>query len=288
MRMRGPTWHQNSCFLDALVVALLHAPTATMRQLLDQPHTPLAAELATVQHKLGQSAAHTCQALRAALQPVLVGRGYEDPADGRARDALEVLKAMLGHLRCPDVLWATRASEIWQDAWRSRRLPTTARYGILWTVQLPTAARTLAATLHQVAEQQVEGQLEAEDVQEMRTLHGQCRSAAYSRRRDAIRLEKVDGDLLLIEMERLYLGAHGQQKRSVAALAPDPLRIGDDHFAAISLVCHAHHHYTCLVRQDQQWRLYDDRDPALQPAALHTYLPQVVLYVYKKVLPPGT
>lgn len=286
--MRGPTWHRNSCFLDALVVALLHVPTATLGQLLDQARTPLATQLAAIQQKLGQSATHTCQALRTALQPVLAGRGYEDPADGRARDALEVLKAMLEHLHCPDVLWATRASEIWQDAWRSRRLPTTTRYGILWTVQLPTAVRrTLAATLHQVAEQQVEGQLDADDMQEMRTLHGQGCVAAYSRRRDAISLAKVEGDLLLVELERLYLGTHGQQKRSVAALAPDPLRIGDDHFAAISLVCHAHHHYTCLVYREQQWWLYDDRDPPLQPVALHTYLPQVVLYVYKKVLPSG-
>ena len=291
--MRGPSWHQNSCFLDALAVALLHTPTATMQQLLMQARAPtslpLAAELLDVQQRLGKDAPHTCQQLRAALRPVLVGRGYEDPADGGARDALEVLKAVLGHLRCPDVLWATHAAEIWQrQRWLRRQQPQTARHGAVWTVQLPTAARTLAGTLRQVTEQHVAGRLAAEDVAEMAALHGDAAvvEATYTCRRDERSLQAVEGDLLLLELERLYLGAQGQQKRSLAAFAPDELRVGGALFAPISLLCHAHHHYTCLVRRNGAWWLYDDRCPRLgQVSCLKPLLPQVVLFVYKKVLP---
>ena len=285
--MRGPSWHRNSCFLDALVVGLLHTPTTTLQQLLSSSQLPLARELLALQQRLEEQAPHTCHAVRTALQPVLVGRGYEDPADGSARDALEVLKAMLEHLRCPDVLWVTHGAEIWQrSAWKQRSPPLTGRHGAVWTVQLPTAARTLAATLHQVTEQQVEGRLQAEDVREMIALHGHCRQKTYTQRRDARRLDKVEGDLLLLELERLYLGTQGQQKRSLAAFYPEVLTIGSDRFIPISLVCHAHHHYTCLVYRQDQWWLYDDRCPQLQQvASLPPVLPQVVLYVYKKVLP---
>lgn len=286
-QMRGPSWHRNSCFLDALVVGLLHAPSTTIEQLLTSSQSLLATELMALQKRLDEKAPHTCHALRTALQPVLVGRGYEDPADGSARDALEVLKAMLEHLRCPDVLWVTQGAEICQQrTWKQRSLPVTARHGAVWTVQLPTAARTLAATLHQVTEQQVEGQLQTEDVREMIALHGHCRQKTYTQRRDARRLDKVEGDLLLLELERLYLGTQGQQKRSLAAFAPEPLTIGPDRFIPISLLCHAQHHYTCLVYRQDQWWLYDDRCPQLQQvAALTPFLPQVVLFVYKKVLP---
>jgi hypothetical protein len=255
-------------------------------RLLTSRH-PVATELQRIQQRLGQSHAHTCADLRSALAPVLAGRGYEDPADGRARDALEVLKAILEHLRCPDVLWAATSAEIWQDGhWRDRRLPATVQHGAIWTVQLPTAARTLRETLRQATEQQVEGQLDAEDRQEMLNLHGRCRTGSYARRRDTLCLERVDGDLLLLELERLYLGPHGEQKRSVTALAPEPLHIGGDSFVAISLVCHAHHHYTCLVWREDKWWMCDDRTNTLQPVTLPPFLPQVVLYVYKKVLVP--
>ena len=49
-----------------------------------------------------------------------------------------------------------------------------------------------------------------------------------------------------------------------------------------SIVCHTHHHYTCVLRHGDAWWEYNDREPArLRPCLLSAdKLRTAVLYVY--------
>ena len=256
----------------------------------------MAAELGLLRHFIhgGTAAgpAMTCTTLRQRLLAAMQRRGYENPADGQPRDATEMLKALLEILRVPDTLRVTRRAEIqlvgggqgarwWQraSAGASRPVP----HGTVWTAHLPSTARTVGQALHISEEQEVEGCLDAEDMDAMARLHGApLPTARYVRRRDTTKVVGVEGDLFFVELGRLYLDRAGRARRSTVAFSPDFIRFGDRVFAVVSVVCHAHHHYTCVLRRDGAWWEYDDRAPHhLRPCALTAdKLRTAVLYVY--------
>ena len=293
---RGPAYCRNSCFLDALVVALLHRPAGTLlaRLRAEAPAHPVAQELCALMHFIhardAPAPAMTCTTLRRRLLAEMQRRGYENPADGQPRDATEMLKALLEILRVPDTLRVTRRAQIQLAGGGARWLDRDADggsgpvpHGTVWTAHLPSTARTVGQALHISEEQEVEGRLDAEDMDAMARLHGApLPTARYVRRRDVTKVVGVEGDLFCVELGRVYLDRAGRARRASAAFAPDAILLGGRAFHVLSVVCHASRHYTCVVRRGGAWWEYDDRAPArLQPCALTAdKLRTAVLYVY--------
>ena len=302
--VRGPHYCANSCFLDSLVMALLHRPPAALRARLEAEAVaesrPVARELirllrhihATTDRAASGGTATTCTALRQLLHQDMQRRGYENPADGQPRDASEMLKALLQILRFPDTLKVQRKSEIFIDgSWLDRAPPTTAPHGTVWTVHLPCTARSVGQALHLREEQQVEGRLDAEDMEELRQVHGDAtpHTNEYSKRRDIMKLVGVDGDLFFLELARVHVNhATGRVCMSDVIFDPDSIRLSQDRvFDVISLLCHHKNHYTCVLRHGRMWWEYDDRMPELRACALTPdKLRTAVLYMYA-LRPPG-
>ena len=191
--LRGLTYCRNSCFLDSLIMALLHRPSATLRACMEdssQKHHPVAAELCLLLHFIHGSGpagpAMTCTTLRQLLFAGMQQRGYENPADGRPRDATEVLKALLEILRVPDTLRVQRRAEIRlegdSEKWIQRdKNPAPEPHGT--DGRLPSTARTMGRRCT-YEEQEVEGRLDDEDMEQMARLRGApLPTPRYTRRR---------------------------------------------------------------------------------------------------------
>ena len=297
--VRGPHYCANSCFLDSLVMALLHRPPAALRARLEAEAVaesrPVASELIRLLRHIHAPAAQaggpphggtTCTALRQLLHQDMQRRGYENPADGQPRDASEMLKALLQILRFPDTLQVQRTSEIFmEDRWIQRAPPATAPHGTVWTVHLPCTARSVGQALHLREEQEVEGRLDAEDAEELRQLHGAAapRTNQYTKRRDIMKLVGVDGDLFFVELARAHIDrSTGRVRMSDIIFAPDSIRLSQARvFDVISLLCHRKNHYTCVLRHGRAWWEYDDRMNQLRACALTPdKLRTAVLYMY--------
>ena len=290
----GPGYSANSCFLDALVVALFHAPPPSLRRHL-RSGGDVGRELQALSRGMREeaetessvSSGMTCTALRSCLRTAMQARGYEDPGDGQPRDAGEVAKALFALLELPDVLAVQSKAEIQVDGeWLLRDHPATRLHGLVWSVRMPSSARTLAATMHVADTQEVDGELEPQDVAAMQRLHGRSSlPRRYSRRRETLRLVNVrGGDFFVVELMRLYHDGQGRMRRSEGRLAPDTIQIGEHAWHAVSLLCHAGGHYTCLVRRADAWWHFDDRRPCqlVRCNDLAACLSNVVLMLYVK------
>ena len=225
----------------------------------------------------------TCTTLRQLLFAGMQQRGYENPADGRPRDATEVLKALLEILRVPDTLRVQRRAEIRlegdSEKWIQRdKNPAPEPHGTVWTAHLPSTARTVGQALHSCEEQEVEARLDDEDMQEMARLHGApLPTPRYARRKDTMKLVGVQSGLFFVEMSRIYLGKDNRPRRAAVAFSPDSIQFGDATFHVASVVCHARNHYTCVLRHGGGW----SRAPPPAPVRPHRrQAPHAVLYVY--------
>ena len=131
----------------------------------------------------------------------------------------------------------------------------------------------------------MEACLDDEDMEQMARLHGApLPTPRYTRRRDTMKLVGVEGDLFFVELGRIYLDRTGRPRRSIVSFTPDSIQFDDHIFHVVSMVCHANHHYTCVLRHGRAWWEYDDRDPTrLRPCALSAdKLRTAVLYVYTR------
>ena len=249
-------------------MALLHRPSATLRACEEDSAEapPRGGGAVPLLHLYGSGPgpAMTCTTLRQLLLRACSSGGTRIRRTG-GRDATEVLKALLEILRVADPLRVPRRAAHRQEGDREKSIqphnhPAPEPHGTVWTAHLPSTARTMGQALHLCEEQEVEGRLDDEDMEQMARLHGApLPTPRYTRRRDTMKLVGVEGDLFFVELGRIYLDRTGRPRRSIVSFTPDSIQFDDHIFHVGSMVCHANHHYTCVLRHGRAWWEYDDR-----------------------------
>lgn len=261
--LHGLAWHANSCFVDSLLLLLLHRPSRFVNRHLLRP-CPALREVA--RHIHTGSAPATCAVYRATLDAN--NTSFERFNDGRARDISELLQHVLAHT--PDVLDVRHESFVHHDEeqrWVRRALPHDTRERGVWTIPPETLARkqvlTVAALLHLEEHARFDAPhvFDAEDRDELAAANDAGSIPAQYTKRKAHRiLRGVGSDLLLFDVRRTMMDERGHVIRVTTALLPDRmLLIQNQAFHLTGIVIHICHHYVTAIYRAAKWWLFDDK-----------------------------